>query len=294
MNKSKLIWGRIVAVALIFAGFLWYQSFGNRGKNLPNGPQAKDGENAADSLESILSGDGADDEIFSEEDETDYNAICEKGEWLKIADQSGDTSNVSGKLRKVYPDDTPSQFKSYRYYIEGTESSGLTGSDLFKLDYFEDREVEVQGLKNAAKNEIAVSQVKCAGAETDKDLIESRKTLMNWLATNINSVVPQKAKYEKWVVLTVDFVDERNVYVEYYDSIEDDENSEIEEDTAKKVLLETAAKSGGGYDIKSLAYWEMGEDDFELKTGTDKYENVDDFIASFEYDPELNTWERID
>lgn len=296
MGKSKLIWGGIVIIALIFAGFLWYQSYGKKGNNLLNSPQTENGAGTADSLENVIPGGSeAVDEIIPEDD-TDYNAICESGEWLKIADQSGEMSSATGKLRKVYPDDASSQFKSYQYYIEGTESFGLAGTakDLFKLDYFEDRQVEAQGLKNSGKYEIAVAQVKCAGAETDKNLIESRKKLTNYLAANINSIAPSKAKYQKWVVLTIDFVDEGNVYVEYYDSIDDDENSDIEEDTTRKVLLETSLKSGGGYDTKVLAYWDMGEDDFVLKTGTDKFENVDDFVISYEYDPEAKTWERID
>lgn len=280
-------------IALVFSGFLWYQSYGKKEKNLPSSSQTKNNTSENDSLEDMLPGDKVADESFFG-DEIDYNVMCENGEWLKIADQSGEMTTVFGKLRKVYPDES-GEFKNYRYYIEGTESLGITGAgnDLYKLDYFEDREVEIQGLKSAAKKEIAVMQVKCTGKETDKNILNQRKNLMNWLVENINSVAPQKAKYQKWTVDIVDFVDENNAYVEYYDTVEDDENSDVDDDTSRRILIETAAKSGGGYDVKVLAYWEMGEDDYMLKTGTDKFEDVED-VTSYQYDLEEKTWERID
>lgn len=293
MKKSKLIWGGIVVLALIFAGFLWYQSYGKKGKNLLNMSQTENSAGTSDSLENALPADETANQDASAEDTTDYNAMCENGEWLKIADQSGEMASATGKLRKVYPDDTPSEFKNYQYYIEGAESWAITGSDLVKLDYFEDRQVEAQGVKNAGKKEIAVSQVKCAGAETDKNILGQRKSLMSWLVANINTIAPRKAKYQKWTVDIVDFVDENNVYVEYYDTVEDNENSDVSDDTSRKILVETSAKPGGAYDAKVLAYWEMGEDDYVLKTGTDKFENADT-IASYQYDSDQKTWERID
>jgi len=292
MGKAKFIWGGIVVVALIFAGFLWYQSSAKKTKNLLAPPQSENGSLESDSLENMLPGEEMDEESLLE-DETDYNAMCENGEWLKISDQSGEISTVTGKLRKVYPDDVPSQFKNYLYYIEGAESFGVAGKDLFKLDYFEDREVEAQGLKNADKKEIAVMQVKCTGKETDKNVLDQRKKLMDWLAASINTIAPQKAKYDKWTVDIVDFVDENNAYVEYYDAVEDNEDSDVEDDTSRRILVETAAKSGGGYDAKVLAYWEMGEDDYALKTGSDKFEDVED-VVSYQYDSEEKAWERID
>jgi hypothetical protein len=291
-TKSKFIWSGIVVLAIAFAGFLWYQSYSQKAKKVTSLPQAKN-ETGEGSFENALGEENLVEEEMTAEDETDYNAICENGEWLKIADVSGEPALAAGKLRKVYPDDpAASQFKSYQYYLEGAESLGITGEKLFKLDYLEDREVEVQGVKNAAKKEVAIAQVKCTGKETDKSLLDKRKGLMNWLAANVSSVAPQKAKYQKWTVDIVDFVDESNVYVEYYDTVEDDESSEVDEDTSRRILAEMAP-SGAGYGTKVLAYWEMGEDDYVLKTGTDKFENADT-IASYQYDPEQKTWERID
>lgn len=289
-NKWKYIWGGIVLVALVFAGFLWYQSYARKGMTaIQSTPEGEGFGSLKNTLDDSALGGGGD----AEEDDTDYNAICEKGERLKIADLTGEMSTVSGKLRKTYPDDEANAFKNYQYHVEGAESLGVTGDNIFKLDYFEDREVEIQGVKNAAKKEIAVAEVKCGGTETDKNVLDQRKNLMNWLAANIDSVAPQKAKYRKWTVDIADIVDEKNVYVEYYDAIEDDENSDIEDDTSRKVLVEASAKSDGSFEPKILAYWEMGEDDYVLKTGTDKFEDVED-VFSYQYDPEKKIWERID
>lgn len=295
MNKSKYVWGGIVLIALVFAGFLWHQSLKAK-KN--NSASKVEGKKVADVEQSGNVDDIQDSQLLDEEGEAfgdqDFNAICESGEWTKITEETAGLTTVSGKLRKVYPDDEASKpFKDFVFFLQGTQSVGLTAEKPVTLDFFEDREVEIQGVKDAAKNAIAVAQIRCAGQETNKDLIGERKKLMDFIAANINNIAPQKAKHQKWTADIVDFVDEKNVYVEYYDTVEDDENSDIDEDTAKRVLLETSAKAGGGYDAKVLAYWEMGEDDFVLKTGTDKFENVED-VTSYQYDPETKIWERID
>lgn len=289
-TRWKIIWGGVVVLALIFAGFLWYQNSTRKARLLGQGASTKEIAGAEESLAEVSEDDNA---IEQEEQEVDYNAICEGGEWVRIAEQSGTLSTVSGRLRKVYPDDPSREFRNYLFYIEGAENLGITGKDLFKLDYFEDREVELEGVKNSEKKEIAISQVRCTGKETDKSLISERKKLMEYLAANVNSLAPHKAKYQKWTVDIVDFVDEKNVYVEYYDTVEDDETSDVDEDTSRRILVETSAGPGGAYNAKVLAYWEMGEDDYVLKTGTDKFEEAD-VIASYQYDSENKTWERID
>ncbi len=297
MGKAKFIWGGIVLIALVFAGFLWHRSYSTKIKDA--------GQTAGKTEEANLAQTkaGEDTTAVGNTDEPDpfagqdFNALCENGEWVKIAEQAGaNVTTTSGKLRKVYPDDEASKaFAGYQFFLEGTEKTALfvNDSDAAKVDYFEDREVEVQGAGDAGKNQITVGQIRCAGSETDKNLIGERNKLMSFIQANINSIAPQKAKYQKWTADIVDFVDEHNIYVEYYDTVEDDENSDVSEDTSRRLLLETSTKAGGGYDAKILAYWEMGEDDYVLKTGTDKFENVEE-VTSYQYDPESKTWERID
>ncbi len=288
MNKAKIIWGVIVAVAVVFAGYLWFHSYKAKTKPASNP--------VTSSFENTMNADTSDDtttdaESADEQEMQDFNANCEAGQWQKISDAAGETT-VSGKLRRVYPDDEASkQFSGYSYFLEGAEKIALAGADLGKLDYFEDREVEVQGVRNAAKNELAVSQIRCAGAESDKTVLDQRKKLMSYLTDNINSIAPKKAKYQKWIIDEADFVDGNNVYAMYYDTAENDDNSDVSEDTERKILLEVKPQ-GAGFEAKVNAYFEMGEDDFVLKSGTDKYADSD--TSDYQYDPDAKTWERID
>jgi hypothetical protein len=289
-QMQKFIWGGIVVVALVFAGFLWYSS--HKAKTKPPGTdQQSQTDNATQdaAVENLPGASG--DQGTSDQDIADFNAKCETGEWVKIADQSGETVTASGKLRRVYPDDEATkEFSGYSYYLEGAQKMALTGSDLSTLDYFEDRQVEVQGVKNASKNELAVSQVRCAGAESDKNILSQRYKVMDYITANLNTLAPQKAKFQKWVIDEIDFVDENNMYVMYYDAVEDDENSTVEEDTGRKILV-SVSPQGSGFDVKVNAYFEMGEDDYVLKTGTDKF--ADSETTDYSYDPDTKKWERL-
>lgn len=292
-NKSKQIWMIIVAVAVIFVAFLWYRSYSAKKNNLLNKTETTGSESSLrdtlDENENQMISDEEAEAIDAEEE--DFNAICENGEWVNISDQSGNSSSLTGKLRKVYPDDEAAkEFAGFQFFLEGAEKIALTGTNLDKMDYFEDREVEVQGAKSANGKEIAVFQVKCAGKETDKNVINDRKKMMDYISANINTIAPKKAKYKSWVVDEIDIVDENNVYVLYYDAVEDDENSDLEEDTGRKLLLEISPKTDGTYDIKQTAYFEMGEDDYVAVQGTDKF--ADSETVDYSFDPESNVWER--
>lgn len=284
----------IVFAVLVFAGFLWYREWKIKqrqgGKTLTTeSSQSSSSSNANGDEENIFPAGESD----LDEEEQDFNAQCESGEWQKIADVQGETATASGKLRRIYPDDeSAKEFAGYQYFVEGKERIPVGGSNLSKLDYFEDREVEIEGVKSVDGRSINASRVRCAGVETDKNIIVNRTKLMNWLAANINSVAPRKAPYRKWTVDIVDFVNENNLYVEYYDTIEDDGNSDVSADTSRKILLEVSPKSDGNYNSRVLAYWEMGEDDYVLKSGTDKFEDVED-TYSYQYDPEEKSWSRI-
>lgn len=284
----------MIVLIVAVAGFLWYRGSAQKGNMIQ--PENKAGE-AENSVQGEIPADSSTNADASSQEadleDADFNALCENGEWMKIADTSGDIATVSGKLRKVYPDDEASkEFQSYQFYLEGSEKMALSGKDLTKLDYFEDREAEAQGVKDSGGKALEVSQIRCAGAETDKDLISQRNKVLDYISANINSIAPKKAPYQKWAVDIVDFVDENNAYFEYYDTAEDDENSSVEADTGRKILAEISAKTAGGYSAKVLAYWEMGEDDYVLKSGIDKFENVED-VTSYQYDSDTKKWERI-
>jgi hypothetical protein len=117
---------------------------------------------------------------------------------------------------------------------------------------------------------------------------------LDWLTNNINSIASQKAPYQKWMADTAEFVDGSHAYIEYYDTAEDDENADVDEDTYRKALIEMNVKADGEYDVKALAYWKMGLDDFELASGSDKFadQNDSDYLF-YVYDPDEEEWVRI-
>jgi hypothetical protein len=281
----------IVAIAVIVGAYLvfWSEMNKKNQKTLSSATAAATGDTLGDETAS----DGGDADGQSDVlDDQDFEAQCQSGDWVKIADAQGETATLSGKLRKVYPgDDVSAELKDFPYFIEGKEGAALSGSDLLKLDNFEGRDVEVRGPKSADGKSVTVWAVRCAGAETDKTSIDAKMNFLNWITGSINAVAPVKAPYQKWVVDTADFVDNSNVYVEYYDAAEDDENFEGD-DTSRKILLQVAPKSDGSYDAKVMASWEMGEDDYVLKSGTDKFANVADTYY-YQYDPVEGNWTRI-
>ena len=287
----------LLVLIVIVAGFLWYRSHAPKNKIVqPVNEPAETANNTSQSDQSAVDASSSATDASSEEEDTlyaNFNALCQNGEWMKIADLSGEMATVSGTLRKVYPDEEASkEFQKYPYFLEGSEKIALTGKDQTKIDNFEDREVEAQGVKATDGKSLEISQIRCAGKETDKNVIGQRNKELDFIAKNINSIALQKAPYQKWTVDMVDIVDENNVYIEYYDTVEDDENSSVEDDTSRKILVEMGAKPDGSFGAKVLAYWEMGEEDYVLKTGTDKFENVQD-VTSFQYDQDTKSWERI-
>ncbi len=291
MSGKKLTIILIVLVVIAAAGLIY------RGwKNKPSDLSASE-KTAADLTQNnaSLSGEEIGKESGESEDfsNQEFQILCENGNWVKIADIQGELITVGGKLRHIYSDEeVPQNVSDFEFYIEGKENISLSGSNLSKLDNFEDRDVEAQGVKSAGGKSIAISQIRCAGAETDKASIGARAKIMNWLAENINSIAPQKAPYQKWIIDTAEFVDEKNVYVEYYDMAEDDENFDADIDTSRMALLEIGTGSDGNYSAKALAYWEAGEDDYELKTGVDKFEDAEDTYL-YQYDSEEKSWIRL-
>ena len=288
----------IVILIIAVAGFLWYRSHVPKNKiiqtvNKPtetaiNPPQTD--QSVVDDSSSLA--DASSDETDTAQ--ADFNALCEKGEWMKIVDLSGEMTTASGKLRKVYPDEEASkEFQNYPYFLEGSEKMALTGKDQTKIDNFEDREVEVQGAKATDGKSLEISQIRCAGSETDQTVISQRNKALAYIAKNISSIAPEKPPYQKWVVDSAIILDENDFYVDYYDTIEDSDNSEPNLDTMHRVLLEISPKDGVNFGVKVAAYYVPGEEDLALKQGIDKFKNMDETtFPSYTYDSEENSWTR--
>ena len=293
-GKERLFWVALVVIAAGAVGFLWYQNYAERGKQavISNG-----GGSQPESSGAVSEGE-ADDllEIEDEEEIENFDELCQNGEWFEISEAEGETKLISGKFRLAYSGDEDFQeFADYSYFLEKSDGNiAVTGNDVGILDYFENREVEIKGvIGEGAAKEIKLVQIRCAGSETDKNLIAGREKLMNYINDNINSIAPEKAPYQEWEVDTIEFVDENNVYVEYYDIAEDDEDSDAgDEDTYKRILLRISG-SDGDYDQEVLAYWVVEDDDYKLERGEDKFENEEDTYL-YQYDEESERWERID
>jgi hypothetical protein len=284
--ESKLKMALLAVLVLAVAVFLWYSGWKAGQKKGASSVPASQAENAQSNT--------AETDENLEKAAQEFETKCANGEWTKVADAQGELTSLDGKLRRIYPEDEISaELQGFDYYVEGVAAnSALSGADLTALENFEDRDVEVQGAKSADGKSVAVAQVRCAGAETDKSAIDARAKILEWLAGNINSIAPEKASYQQWVTDYAAFIDEKNVYVEYYDTVEDVENSNVEEDTWHKILIEVAAGENGNFTAKVLAYWKIENDEEVLKSGNDKFENSD-AVMEYSYNSETKSWERI-
>ncbi|MFH0929658.1 MAG: hypothetical protein V1814_00200 [Candidatus Moraniibacteriota bacterium] len=287
----------VVALIVIAVLVLLYQSDKSK-KNQNTQPLPKNS-----SAESNSASESADEvDVNFDQMEEDFDAQCADGQWMKIADVEGDITTAQGVVQSIDPDDeTTAAFQNYRNYLDGKEKIALvdpnvkTDIDDSDLDFFQTREAEVQGVlsRQGAVKEMKVFQIRCAGEETDKSAVDNRAKILNYISANISSIAPEKAPKQKWVAYSVVILDEKDFYVDYYDTIEDDENSDLELDTTHRVLLEITPGEGGNFSAKVLAYWIPSEEDFVLKQGKDKFENVDEFsLPSYSYDYEDDSWSR--
>jgi len=294
----------LVALVIAVAIVLFYRS--EKNKNMH--PTATSPSSAASSVKnnSDTTNNNIDSSAASldqsDQANQDFSAQCENGEWVKIADIQGDVSSATGILHWVDTDSDPAskQFENYTHYLDGKEKIALinpavkTDDDTNDLDLFQGREVEVQGIaKQAGVKEMQVSQVRCTGSETDKNIASSRVAMLDYISSNIAAIAPEKAPYQKWSADSAIILDDKDMYVDYYDTIQDGENSDPNIDTMHRVLLEVLPSEGGKYSAKVLAYYVPGADDYSLKQGTDKFKSQDETAFPFySYDPEGNSWTR--
>lgn len=299
--SGKRITIYLVALVIAVGVFLWYRAE-HKQKNQNAQPAASVSSPTSDSQTSGSDQSDSADNASADQSDQDFSAQCENGEWVKIADVQGDITSATGILHWVDVDNDAAskQFEKYTHYLDGKEKIALvnptvkTDNDENNLDLFQGREVEVQGVvKQAVVKEMQVSQVRCTGSETDKNLATSRVSMLSYISENISSIAPEKASFQKWNADSAIILDEKDVYVDYYDTVEDGDNADPNLDTVHRVLLEVSPKGGGGYDAKVLAYYVPGEDDLSLKSGTDKFKNQDETaFPSYTYDSEEKSWTR--
>lgn len=292
----------LIVLILIVAGFLVYRSQKNKKNQNTQSATTASSTNNSQNNESNANDNTSATDTNSDQSDQDFDLQCQNGGWVKIADVEGDATTIQGTVQAVDPEDEATKaFQSYRNYLDnGKEKIGLvdpnvkSDNDDSNLDFFQTREVEVQGvLGQGAAKEMKVSQIRCAGKETDKSTADNRAKILNYISANISSIAPEKAPQKSWVASSVIVIDEKDFYVDYYDTIEDDENSDLGLDTTHRVLLEMNSGENGKFDAKVLAYYIPGEEDITLKQGKDKFENIDETtLPSYSYDSESNSWSR--
>jgi len=134
-----------------------------------------------------------------------FPALCEAGKWSVISKvrPAGEEFAASVVLQK-----------------QGSGFSDTEGSIIFtapekdRLAYFENREIEVEGVRQGEK-EVAVLRVRCAGPETEKETQAVRQKLMHYISSNIDSLSSVRNPNGAWKVLAFHFVNETDFYVEF-------------------------------------------------------------------------------
>ncbi len=226
----------------------------------------------------------------------DIDSICVNAQWVNVSNDRSGSLSKTGKLRQIYPDDPlANELTGFNYYLEADVKTAVSGPFRDNLDYFVDRFVELKGTDGGKIGDIQIiepQQIRCSGKEVDKDLIDRRKKILKSISEEVNSLSPVKPPYKTWVLEYVEFIDDNNLYVYYYDSVEDDENQDIEEDTQRKLLVEVS-NSRDKINLTRKAYWEPGEEDYILKSGSDPFKDVsEDDLESYSFDVETNDWIR--
>lgn len=116
-----------------------------------------------------------------------------------------------------------------------------------------------------------------------QNVLDQRKALLGYLTMNINTVAPEKAPYERWVIDQVEFIDENNVYAYFYDTAETDDSAVDSIGDTESQLVLSAESQESGFKTKIIGDYYMG---LPLK-GKDPFTKKE--TATYGFD-ESGTW----
>jgi hypothetical protein len=153
------------------------------------------------------------------------------------------------------------------------------------LDFFEDRTVEIDGTETDGK--LAVNKIRCAGKETDKQLMESRQLVMKDIEKRMVALSPQKA--DKWEIVDFVWPNEQYVYVEYG---KPDTGSDEDTDEFYSLLYKVSIDNGK-VNLEQKAFMKMGVEEWEIISGKDEFQDAED-VDYYEYEKDLDKWVKID
>jgi len=209
---------------------------------------------------------------------------CEKGVWTEFPDLLN-----SSQYKKFSSEEKLNYNNNKNIFVGTINTNKLFVTDKnYSLDFFRDRDVQVEGY-GLENNNIYIKKIKCVGIEADKNIIQSRKALMNYMQNNINKLAIEKAPQNDWQVETFYFVNNTDVYVQYETT-----GSILGESpyASRLWLVQVSDMNKAIPSIRTLAYiQEDAEDPLKniIKQGVDLYKDVKN-LTIYEFDANLKQW----
>lgn len=210
-------------------------------------------------------------------------AKCENGGWIEFPDIQKPESyeKFEGNVKLKY-DDKKNTFASE----DGTKIYSTDKN--YSLLFFMDRDIWLEGY-TLTDAEVYVKKLKCVGEEANKDTIDARRRLMNYIRDNINTLALEKAPKGDWQVETFYFANDTDFYVQYETegSFTEDAPYDSHLWLIRATKLERDVPA-----IETLAYIQQNQDDPEkniVKQGEDLYKDVKN-LTIYEFDEDANQW----
>lgn len=214
---------------------------------------------------------------------------CENGEWIEFPDleNSKTFEKFSGNARFKY-DDKNDEFSN------ADNSQKFLTDENYSLLFFMDRDAYLEGWKIPNSNSIYVKKIRCVGEESDKNIQNQRRKLMDYISRNINSLALEKSQFGEWQVQSFYFHSNNDLYVEYeaVGSQEEDESETEIPYESRLWLIRVANPDRNVPAIETLAYIQENEEDPSkniLKVGQDIYRDEKNFTI-YEYDEDQERW----
>lgn len=209
---------------------------------------------------------------------------CEKSVWTEFPDL------LNSSQYEKFTSEEKLNYDDKRNVFVGTINVNkfFSTDKNYSLTFFMDRNVQVEGY-SLENNNIYIKRIKCVGIETNKNVIQSRKTFMNYIKTNINTLAIEKAPQNDWQIETFYFVNNSDVYVQYETS-----ESILEESpyNSRLWLIRVSNINDAIPKIKTLAYIQEDAEDPSknvVKQGVDLYKDVKN-LTIYEFDANLKQW----
>jgi hypothetical protein len=208
---------------------------------------------------------------------------CENGDWIEYPDlvNPDQYEKFTGQEKFKYDE-------GKNIFVSADGARKFSTDKDYSLFFFIDRDTQAEGYR-MKNDEIFVKRIKCVGAEADKDVLQERRKLMNYVRDNINTLALEKAPGNDWQVMTFYFAADNDVYVQY-----ETEGSFMEEAPydSHLWLIRATDLDRDIPTIRTLAYIQEDMEDSNkniVKQGEDLYRDAKN-MTIYEFDDEANQW----